>query len=162
MLNCRNVLSGVAIDKFLQIRGNVGQLQIAAMLDFAGDVFGDVLRPALCGVEGDDPDRVAVLASHQVGDDGLEVRGLSVGFPPNGAEPAEIVLHQVDCLIVAGWHDRGRGTHTQTPHGPIASTGRWFPIRRSASMSPAALHQHIGRQCLRFGRWPVSDLSGLV
>ncbi|WP_161852535.1 hypothetical protein [Bradyrhizobium sp. CCBAU 051011] len=40
----------------------LAQLQIAAAAQFAGDVFGNIFRPAFGGVEGDDADRVAVLA----------------------------------------------------------------------------------------------------
>jgi hypothetical protein len=41
-------------------------------------------------------------------DDGFEVGMLDVGFAPDPALPAEIVHHQVDVLIVAVRHDRGR------------------------------------------------------
>jgi hypothetical protein len=43
---------------------NIVTFDIAATLDFEGDIFRDVLRPALGGVEGDDPDRVAELPRH--------------------------------------------------------------------------------------------------
>ena len=56
------VLRRVAIDELLQMRGHVGQLQIAAMLDFAGDILGNIFGPALRRVEGDDLDRLAILA----------------------------------------------------------------------------------------------------
>jgi hypothetical protein len=49
------------------------------------DIFGHVLRPTLSGVEGDDPDRVAVLAAKKVLDDGFKVRGFVVGFAPGAA-----------------------------------------------------------------------------
>jgi hypothetical protein len=84
------VLRCVAIDEFLQMRRDVGQLQIAAMLDFAGDVLRDVFRPALRRVEGHDPDRPAILAGDQILDDRLEVRGLEVGLAPGASCAPEI------------------------------------------------------------------------
>jgi hypothetical protein len=40
-------------------------------------------RPALGGVECEDPDRLVVLAVEQVGDDGLKVGRLVIGRPPD-------------------------------------------------------------------------------
>jgi hypothetical protein len=51
---------------------------------------------------------VVVLAFHQVGDHGFKVGHFGVGFAPHRAEPAKVVLHYVDRLIVAVGHDRGR------------------------------------------------------
>jgi hypothetical protein len=44
---------------------------------------------ALRGVECDNLDRVPVFAAHQVGDGGLEIGGLDIGFPIGPAVPAE-------------------------------------------------------------------------
>jgi hypothetical protein len=41
----------------------------------------------------------------KIGDDGFQIGGLGIGLRP---DPAEIVHHQVDILIVAAGHDRGR------------------------------------------------------
>ena len=42
------ILRGVPIDKLLEVRGHVGQLQIAAMLDFAGKVLRDSSEQQPC------------------------------------------------------------------------------------------------------------------
>jgi hypothetical protein len=52
------VVAFVALDEILDARGHVAQLQIATPAQFMGDVFRYVLRPALGGIESDDPDRV--------------------------------------------------------------------------------------------------------
>ena len=50
-----------------------------------GDIFGNVFRPAFGGVEGDDADRIAVLAGQQVLDDRFEIGRLVIGFAPGAA-----------------------------------------------------------------------------
>jgi hypothetical protein len=57
-------------------------------LDFARHILRHILGPTLGGVEGDDAAGIAVLAGHQLGDDGFEVGSLGVGFPPDAALPA--------------------------------------------------------------------------
>jgi hypothetical protein len=39
----------MSVDEILQAGRDVDQLQIAAAMDLAGDVFGNVFRPALQG-----------------------------------------------------------------------------------------------------------------
>jgi hypothetical protein len=73
-----------------------------------GDVFGDNFRPAFDGVEGDDADRVLVLAGQQVLNDGLEISSLAIGLAPGAAAFPEIVGHQKDRLVVAVGYDRRR------------------------------------------------------
>ena len=73
------VAAFVAVDEVLEEERNVAHLQIAAPAQLMGDICGDVLRPALGGVEGDDADRVVVLAGQQVLDHGFQVGGLDVG-----------------------------------------------------------------------------------
>ena len=82
------VLGSVAIHELLQVRGDVAQLQVTAMLNLARDVLGDVFTPAVCRVEGDDLDRPAILACEQVLNDGCEVRRFQVGFAPGAAKAA--------------------------------------------------------------------------
>lgn len=65
------------------------------------------------GVEGNDAERVFLLARHQVGEDSLKVSCLGVGLAPNGAKTPQIILRKVDRLIVAGGHDRGRPAATR-------------------------------------------------
>ncbi|WP_291849249.1 hypothetical protein [Bradyrhizobium sp.] len=68
----------------------------------------DVLRPFFGGVKRNDPDRISVLPTQQVLDNGFEVRRFGIGFPPDAPVPAEIVDHQVDVLIFVIWNDRWR------------------------------------------------------
>jgi hypothetical protein len=75
----------VPFDKIRDRGGEFAHLQIAATAQFAGDIFGNVFRPALGGIEGDDADRVAVLAGQQVSNDGFEVGGFVIGFAPGAA-----------------------------------------------------------------------------
>jgi hypothetical protein len=82
------------LDKRLQIGWNVVPLPLTAVLQFAGDIFGDIAGPTFSGVEADDPNRIAVLAFEQGTDDGFKVRGgFGVGFPPATAEITEIIEH---------------------------------------------------------------------
>ena len=55
-----------AVDEALQEKRDVAVLQIATLAQLMGDVFGDILRPALGSVEGHDADGVAVLPGEQV------------------------------------------------------------------------------------------------
>jgi hypothetical protein len=59
------------------------------------------------------------LTFEQIEDDGFELGAFSVSFRPDPSGSAEIVLHEVNILIVAAWHDRGRPiglTHYQELH----------------------------------------------
>ena len=56
----------VPFDKISDRRRKLAHLQIAATAQFARDVFRNVFRPAFGGIEGDDADRVAILAGQQV------------------------------------------------------------------------------------------------
>jgi hypothetical protein len=51
----------VPLDKIRDRRGKIAHLQIAATTQFARDIFGNIFRPALAGIEGDDADGVAIL-----------------------------------------------------------------------------------------------------
>jgi hypothetical protein len=69
----------------------------------------------LSGVECDHADRVAVLARHQIGDDGFKIGLLDIGLGKRGAEVSEIIDDKINGLIVIGRYDR-RGpvpTHRQ-------------------------------------------------
>jgi len=61
-----------------------GAFDIAAGLNFDGDIFRDVLGPMLKRIEGDDPDRIIELARYQVRDDGFEISPLDFRFAING------------------------------------------------------------------------------
>jgi hypothetical protein len=96
----------VAIGEILQEERDISRLQIAAPAQLVGDVFRDVLRPALGSVKGDHADRVFVLPGQQISDDSLKVGPFVIGLALDCAKAAEVVFHQVDHLILAIGHDR--------------------------------------------------------
>jgi hypothetical protein len=57
------------------------------------------------GVERDDANRVAVLAGHQIADEGFEIRFANIGFCECRAEVSKIVDDEINGLIVAAPHD---------------------------------------------------------
>ena len=69
-------------DEIRDHSGDLAHLQIAATAQFAGDVLGNIFRPALGGIEGDDADRVTILAGQQVLNYRFEVGGFVIGFAP--------------------------------------------------------------------------------
>ena len=75
-------MSLVPFDKIGDRGGQLTRLQIAATVQFAGDVLGNIFRPALGGIEGDDADRVTILAGQQVLNYRFEVGGFVIGLPP--------------------------------------------------------------------------------
>jgi len=44
------------------------------------DILRHISRPLFGGVKGDDANRVAVLAGHQIADEGFEVGLIDIGF----------------------------------------------------------------------------------
>ncbi|WGD54946.1 hypothetical protein QA641_14120 [Bradyrhizobium sp. CB1650] len=62
----------VPFEKLLQCRRQLAAFR-AVLAQLQGDLYGGVLRPALAGVEADDPDGVTVLSFHQVAQQGLSV-----------------------------------------------------------------------------------------
>jgi hypothetical protein len=75
----------VPICEILQVKRDVSRLQVAATAQLARDVFGNVFRPTFGGIEGDDADRVAILAGQQVLNYRFEVGGFVIGFAPGAA-----------------------------------------------------------------------------
>ena len=73
-------------DEIRDHSGDLSHLQIAATAQFAGDVLGNIFRPALGGIEGDDADRVTILAGQQVLNYRFEVGGFVIGFAPGGGK----------------------------------------------------------------------------
>ena len=65
--------------------GDCNAFDVAAGLNFEGDIFCDVLRPMLKRIEGDNAGRIVELAGHQVEDNGFEVGPLDLGLAVNGA-----------------------------------------------------------------------------
>ena len=99
------VVTFVAFDEILDVGWHVAQLQIAAASQFLADIRGYVLRPSFCGVERDDAYWIAVLPGQEVLDDRLQVRGVTVGFPPDRSQAAEVVGDQVDVVVAAARHN---------------------------------------------------------
>jgi hypothetical protein len=106
-------------DEALDTGRDLAHLQIAPAAQFLCDIGGNILRPALSGVEADDADGVRILAVEQVLDDGHEVGCLDIGLAPGATEPATEIAHdQADVSILVSWHNRGRPicvTHNATP-----------------------------------------------
>jgi hypothetical protein len=69
-----------ACNEVLDMLGDGGAIDVAAGLNFGGDIFRYVLRPMLQRVEGDNADRVVELPRQEIGDDGFEVGPLNFGF----------------------------------------------------------------------------------
>ena len=75
----------VAFDKIRDRRRKIAHLQIAATAQFARDIFGNVFGPTFGGIEGDDANRVGILAGQQVLNYRFEVSGFVIGFGPGAA-----------------------------------------------------------------------------
>src|SRR5450432_142062 len=71
------------------------------------DVLRGILGPMFGGVECDHADRVAVLAGHQIADDGFEIGFADIGFRECRASFSVIVDDEIKGLIVAVRHNRG-------------------------------------------------------
>ena len=74
--------------------------EIGAAQNLPRNVFGCVSRPTLRNIEGDDANRVAVLAGHQIADDGFEVGLIDIGFRKCGPQVSKIVDDEIKGLIV--------------------------------------------------------------
>src|SRR5216684_6281474 len=74
--------------------------------NFPRDILRGILSPMFGGVERDDANRVAVLAGHQIADEGFEVRLIDIGFRKCGAQVSKIVDDEINGLIVAARHNR--------------------------------------------------------
>jgi hypothetical protein len=68
----------MAVDKRRNRRGQGITGKIKASQNFRRDILRGILSPMFGGVERDDPNRVAVLAGHQIADDGFEASLTSV------------------------------------------------------------------------------------
>jgi hypothetical protein len=73
-------------------------LQIATTLDFSGDVLGNIFRPPLSWIEGDNPDRLAIFSGKQILDNDF-YRPLQVCFAPGAAIAAEVVWDEIDSFV---------------------------------------------------------------
>src|ERR1700716_3719137 len=109
------VRTKVAVDERRYRRGQGIAGKIKSAHNFRRDILRGILGPIFGGVKCDDADRVAVLAGHQVGDDGFEVGLADVGFRECSARLPVIVDDEIKSLIVTVRHNR-RGpapTHRQ-------------------------------------------------
>ena len=79
--------------------------KIETAQDFPPDVLRGILGRMFGGVERDDADRVAVLAGHQIADDGFEIRFANIGFRKCGAQVSKNVDDEINGLIAAARHD---------------------------------------------------------
>jgi hypothetical protein len=77
--------------KLFEAWRQLGELQIAAVTQFTGNIFGYVARPSLGCIESNHAHRVSVLASKQVSNGGLKVGSLGISFAPDPAKPAQII-----------------------------------------------------------------------
>ena len=91
----------ITLHELLKVIGQTFPLDIAAGLNFAGDVRGDVFGPVLKGVEGNHADGIVELPCQQVGDDALEICPLDFAFAADAAEPAEPVDNEIYRLVRA-------------------------------------------------------------
>jgi hypothetical protein len=64
-----------------------------------GHIGGHIPAPAFNGIEGDDANRLAVLAREQIADQGLAVSGVLVGLAPRAPDPAKVIQHEVTILL---------------------------------------------------------------
>jgi hypothetical protein len=87
--------------------------KIKAAQNFPRDLLRRVLGPMFGGVECDDPNRVAVLAGHQIGDGGFEIGMLDIGLGKRGAKVPEIIDDKINSLTVIGRYDRRGPAHNQ-------------------------------------------------
>ena len=73
------------LNEILNGRWRISHLEIAAPAQLAGYILRNIFGPALGGIEGDDADRVALLAGQQVLNYRFEVGGFVIGFAPGAA-----------------------------------------------------------------------------
>jgi hypothetical protein len=86
-----------------------------------GHVGGHIPAPAFNGIEGDDANRLAVLAREQIADQGLAIGRIRIGLAPSSPIPrAEIVENDVGVLLGPVGRNRWRGTHNGSSEFPSA------------------------------------------
>ena len=110
------------LNEILNGRWHISQLEIAAPAQLAGHILRNVLGPALGRIEGDDADRIAVLARKEILNNGFQVRGFVVGFPPGAADLPEIIRNEIDRLIAVS-RVRSRASNWFYAYANSATTG---------------------------------------
>src|SRR5580704_16979314 len=103
----------VAIDEALERRWYIKASCGAVRRDQLGQLFRDVARPTPSCVEGDDPDRIRILAVDQANDNVLSPRALLGGLRPGPSDAgAEIIQHEIAVFVIESLGNNGRRTHT--------------------------------------------------
>ena len=87
------------LNEILNGRWHISRLEIAAPAQLVGYILRNIFGPALGRIEGDDADRIIVLARKEILNNGFQVRGFVVGFPPSAADLPEIFGDKIDRLI---------------------------------------------------------------
>ncbi len=81
-----------------ELARGVGQ-RLAGFFDalehLPSDILGDISRPALARIEGDDAYRIVELARHEIVDDGAETSILLIGFAIRTTRFAEVIKYDV-------------------------------------------------------------------
>jgi hypothetical protein len=110
----------VTFDEVFKRWRQIGAGKIEATHDLPREIFRYIFCPTLNGVESDNPNGIAVLAGHQIGDGGFEVAFFDGRFAIGAAQWAKIIDHDIDGLIVAARHNRWRPrlTHFTQLHEP--------------------------------------------
>jgi hypothetical protein len=70
----------LSLDEILNGGWHISQLYIATSPQFVSHILGNVLGPALGRIEGDDADRIIVLARKEILYNGFQVCRFIVGF----------------------------------------------------------------------------------
>src|SRR4029077_2613158 len=78
---------------------------------FVGNVDGYISAPSFSDIEGDDADRVAELALHQIADQRLAVSAVFVSLAPRSSELTKVFQHKVSVLLWPMGRNGWRGTH---------------------------------------------------
>ena len=117
----------VPVGEILQVKWDVSRLQIAAVAQFTGDVLENIFRPVLGGIEGDDTDRVTILAGQQVLNYRFDV-GAVIGFAPGGGKNR----NPAHAAVIRLWHSTCYAwTAGIAPdHGNTNAAKRHTPLRR--------------------------------
>jgi len=110
--------------------------------DLGRKIFRDIFGPMLGGVEGDDLDRVVVLAGEKIGDRRFQIGSLNIGLAIGSPQRAETFKHEVDGLIVPfgtieGVQLRAIGNSTQQPPANLSTKPKFVPAQiRAGTMRP--------------------------
>src|ERR1700761_8179020 len=115
----------------MKIERHVTELQVATLAQLVGDVGRNVLRPAICGVEGNDAHRVAELSLEHAHDHRLKVGSVGIGFSISAARGTEVVQDYVDVLALVLGNDRW--CQSEIPHATLHATAHWNSIGRNRS-----------------------------